>query len=365
MTAQNSAGNEAEHTTHAYRSRIGLMADAPNFPAQWDLVVEKVKLADELGFDSIWLAESWGYELFTSMGDLLRATKRIKVGAGIANIYSRTPALIASTIATLDERSGGRAILGLGPSAANVIEGWHGVRFEKPLQRTREYVDIIRMILRGDKLIYQGEFFQLDRGFKLRFKPLRPDIPIYIAAMGPKNVQQSGAIADGILPIYWPGTRWQALREQLDAGSQQAGLPAGSTRIAPYITSAILRDNATEEEVLAVRQKMAFPLAYYIGRMGVYYAQMLSRNGYADDVQKVIDGWQKGAHAAVAAVSPQLLEATTIIGTARECVAKLDQWAAAGVDEPILTMPEGPLDEVAAQLSALKSVLAEGPAGSR
>jgi alkanesulfonate monooxygenase SsuD/methylene tetrahydromethanopterin reductase-like flavin-dependent oxidoreductase (luciferase family) len=183
--------------------------------------------------------------------------------------------------------------------------------------------------------------------------------------MGPKNIQQSGAIADGILPVYWPGTRWPALREQLDAGSQQAGRPAGSTRIAPYITTAILRDNATEQEIMAVRQKVAFPLAYYIGRMGVYYAQMLSRNGYAEDVQKVIDGWQQGSHTAIAAVSPQLLEATSIIGNARECVVKLDQWAAAGVDEPILTMPEGSLDEVAAQLSALKSALAEGPAESR
>ena len=116
---------------------------------------------------------------------------------------------------------------------------------------------------------------------------------------------------------------------------------------------------------MAVRQKVAFPLAYYMGRMGVYYAQMLSRNGYAEDVQKVIDAWQQGSHAAIAAVSPQLLEATSIIGNARECVAKLDQWAAAGVDEPILTMPEGSLDEVAAQLSALKSALAEGPAESR
>src|SRR5712692_7560361 len=155
------------------------LADAPNFPAAWDEVVEKVKIADELGYDAIWLGESWGYELFTSMADLVRATKRIKIGAGIANIYSRTPALIASTVATLDERSGGRIILGLGPSGANVIEHWHGVPFQKPVQRTREYVEIIRMILRGEKVVYHGEFFNLERGFKLRFTPPRTEIPIY------------------------------------------------------------------------------------------------------------------------------------------------------------------------------------------
>src|SRR5579883_3444037 len=176
MTTDSAAAASGEK---AYRRKVGLMAESPNFPGDWNAVVEKVRIADELGFDSIWLGESWGYELFTSMADLVRATKRIKIGAGIANIFSRTPALIASTVATLDERSGGRIILGLGPSGANVIEHWHGVKFEKPVRRTREYVEIIRMILRGEKLVYHGEFFNLERGFKLRFKPLRADLPIY------------------------------------------------------------------------------------------------------------------------------------------------------------------------------------------
>src|ERR1017187_7892378 len=163
MTTDTDAG-----ATRAYRNRIGLVAESPNFPGDWKQVVEKVKIADELGYDSVWLGESWGYELFTSMADLVRETKRIKIGAGIANIFSRTPGLLAMSAATLDERSGGRIILGLGPSGANVIEHFHGVKFEKPVKRTREYVEIIRMLLRGEKLVYSGEFFQLERGFKLR-----------------------------------------------------------------------------------------------------------------------------------------------------------------------------------------------------
>src|SRR6266571_1919259 len=268
------------NSTKAYRNRVGLVAEIPNFPGPWSEVMEKVKLADELGYDSIWLGESWGYELFTSMGDLVRITKRIKIGAGIANIYSRTPALIASTVATLDERSGGRIILGLGPSGANVVEDWHGVPFSKPVQRTREYVEIIRTILRGEKLIHHGEIFNLERGFKLRFTPPRPDMPIYIAAMGPKNVQQSGEIADGVLPVYWPGNKWGEMREQLDEGARLAGRPAHSAAIAPYITSVIVPENADEEQRAAIRFKAAAPLAYYIGKMGVYYAQMLTRNGF-------------------------------------------------------------------------------------
>src|SRR5947209_17892044 len=234
--------------TRAYTNRTGLMADAPNFPAAWDEVVAKVQIADELGYDSIWLGESWGYELFTSMADLVRATKRIKVGAGIANVYSRSPAVIASTVATLDERSGGRIVLGLGPSSANVNEHWHGVPFPKPVQRTREYVEIIRMILRGQKLVYHGEFFNLERGFTMRFKPVRKEIPIYIAAMGPKNILQAGEISDGVLPVYWPANKWGELREQLDEGAKLAGRPPHSAAIAPYLTCFILDDNASEED---------------------------------------------------------------------------------------------------------------------
>src|SRR6266568_1151859 len=347
----------ASNATKAYRNRVGLVAEIPNFPGPWSEVMEKVKLADELGYDSIWLGESWGYELFTSMADLVRITKHIKIGAGIANIYSRTPALIASTVATLDERSGGRIILGLGPSGANVVEHWHGVPFQKPVKRTREYVEIIRMILRGERLVYHGEFFNLERGFKLRFKPLRADLPIYIAAMGPKNVAQSGEIADGVLPVYWPGNKWGELRAQLDEGARLAGRPLHSAAIAPYITSAIVPENANEEQRAAIRFKAAAPLAYYIGKMGVYYAQMLTRNGFGVEVQAVIEGWKQGMKSAIEAVDPQMLDAVSIIGTPKEVVAKLDQWAASGVDEPLLAMPAGSVDEAASELGALKDAL--------
>ncbi len=343
--------------TRAYSDRIGLIADSPNFPAAWDEVVAKVKIADELGYDSMWLGESWGYELFTSMADLVRETKRIKIGAGIANIYSRTPAVIASTVATLDERSGGRVILGLGTSSAYVNEHWHGVPFQKPVQRTREYVEIIRMILRGEKLVYNGEIFHLERGFKLRFTPPRTEIPIYIAAMGPKNVVQSGEIADGILPVYWPGNKWGDLREQLDEGAGKAGRQAHSAMIAPYITSVILGENASEEEIESVRLAAAAPLAYYIGKMGKFYAQMLTRNGYGKEVEAVQEGWKQGMKGGVGAVTPELLDATSIIGTPQQVVAKLDQWVATGVDEPLLGIPGGSPDEAGQKLAALMDAL--------
>lgn len=349
--------DSASSAAKAYRKRVGLIAEIPNFPGPWSEVMEKVRLADELGYDSIWLGESWGYELFTSIADLLRVTKRIKIGAGIANIYSRTPALIASTAATLDERSGGRLILGLGPSSANVVEHWHGVSFQKPVRRTREYVEIIRMILRGQRLNYHGEFFKLERGFKLRFTPLRADLPIYIAAMGPKNVVQTGEIADGVLPIYWPGNKWGELRDQLDEGARLAGRSPHSAAIAPYLTCIILNENADENERAAARLLAAGPLAFYLGRMGDYYAEMLARHGYGADVEVVQEAWKHKEKNPAEAVSPELLEATTIIGTPREVVAKLDQWGESGVDEPLLGMPAGSIDEAGAKLSALMDAL--------
>lgn len=357
MTTDADLGTSTEAAKKSYRTRIGFVADSPNFPGEWNNILEKVKIADELGFDSVWLGESWGYELFTSMGDLAHATKRIKIGAGIANIYSRTPGLLAMSAATLDERSGGRILLGLGPSGANVIEHFHGVPFQKPVARTREYVEIIRTLLRGEKLVHSGEFFKLERGFKLRFTPLRADLPIYIAAMGPKNVLQTGEIADGVLPVYWPGNKWGELREQLDEGARLAGRPLHSAAIAPYITSVLLSENATEEDYKAARARVAAPLAYYIGKMGVYYAQMLTRHGFGDDVQAVIEGWKSGMKTAIEAVSQRMLDATSIIGTPKEFVAKLDSWAALGVDEPLLSIPEGVVDQAGSQLGALMAAL--------
>ena len=205
-------GTAAEGPSGSQPLEIGLIADSPTFPGAWDQVVEKVRLADQLGFDSVWLGEAWGYELFTSLADLARATTRIKLGAGIANVFSRSPGVVASTAATLDERSGGRIVLGLGSSGPQVIEHWHGVPFVNPLRRIREYVDIVNMIMRREPLVYSGEIFHLERGFTLRFRPLREHIPIYLASLSPASISQAAAIADGILPSYWPADDFARLR---------------------------------------------------------------------------------------------------------------------------------------------------------
>ena len=168
---------------------------------------------------------------------------------------------------------------------------------------------------------------------------------------------QSGEISDGILPVYWPGNKWGELREELDEGARKAGRPLHSAMIAPYITSVILSENASDEEIQSARFAAASPLAYYIGKMGVYYAQMLTRNGYGAEVEAVQEGWKQGMKGGVGAVTPELLDATTIVGTPQQIVAKLDEWVAAGVDEPLLGIPNGTPDEAGEKLAALMQAL--------
>jgi F420-dependent oxidoreductase-like protein len=332
------------------RRPLGLVADNPNFPGAWAETVAKVKLADRLGYDSVWLGETWGYDLVSSLTELVLATERIKIGAGIFNVFSRSPGVIASTIATLDERSGGRMLLGLGASGANVIEHWHGAKFDRPLRRIREYVEIVGLILRREKLVYRGEIFGLERGFKLQFAPPREHIPIYIAAITPKSIAQTGAIADGILPVYWPSARYPDLRRLLDEGAETAGRAPGSAVIAPYITTAVVADEAARARARAAARE---PLAFYVGRMGRFYAEMLARYGFAEEVAAIRRGWEEGPRAAAAAVTDELLDATALVGTPAEIRARLDDWRALGLDQPLLTMPPGPLGQAGPALEAL------------
>ena len=330
--------------------RIGLVANNPNFPGAWRETVEKVVLADELGYDAVWLGETWGYDIVVRLTELVLATKRIRIGAGIFNVFSRTTGVLASTIATLDERSGGRIICGLGSSGARVVEHWHGVPFDRPLRRLREYTEILNLIMRREPLRYEGEIFTLERGFKLQFAPPREHIPIYIAALTPRSIEQTGEIADGILAVYWPASRFPALRAGLDAGAARAGRPPGSTSIAAYITTAAIAD---EGQRAAARDRARDPLAFYVGRMGRFYAEMLARQGYAEEVAAIGAAWREGPDAARAAVPDRLLDDTAIVGTPAEIRARLVAWHAQGLDEAAISLPPGPAAEAAGILRAI------------
>lgn len=320
---------------------LGIRAEFGKTPAEHQEMLEKVQIADELGVESVWTSESWGRDAFTLLTELALKTQRIKTGTSIVNVFSRSAAVLAMTAATLDELSGGRMILGLGSSGVNVIEHWHGVPFEKPLRRLREYVEIINQILAGKPLNYRGEIFHLERGFTLRgqgFVPVRDHIPIYIAAITPASLRQNGVISDGVIPIFWPKERFPKLKATVRAAAEQAGRPADALTIAPFI-GLYLTDGADAE---AVGQQARQPIAFYIGRMGRFYYEMLQRNGYDAEVEAVRAAWERrDAAGAAAAVSGRMLASTAIVGTLESCVEQLDERRALGVDLPIVPLPPG------------------------
>ncbi len=298
-----------------------------------DELIEFVKFAEELGYESVWVPEMWGRDVFTILTMLALHTEKIKLGIGIATVFSRTPALIAQTAASLDEISGGRVILGLGTSGPIVIENWHGLKFETPLQRTREYIDIIRLILSGKHINYEGEIFKL-KGFRLQFKPLRDRIPIYVAALGPKNVMLTGELADGWIPFLVPMAHFQDSVQNLKAGARISGRNLNEITIAPYIPACVSDDVKGAEEILRGY------IAYYVGGMGTFYNNLIRRYGFSTEARLIVDAWKKRDRVLAARnVTDSMLSAMSITGIAQQAKEKLDKYRQQGVDLPILIFP--------------------------
>src|SRR5919108_260586 len=224
--------------------------------------------ADSLGYDSIWAAEAYGSDAATVMAWLAANTKRAKIASGIFQMPARTPAMTAMTAATIDNISDGRMVLGLGMSGPQVVEGWHGQPFDHQLRRTREYVEIIRKALARETVTYDGEFYKLPRPggpgkpLKLIIKPVQKRIPIYIAAIGPKNTALAAEIADGWLPTLFAPDHVDVFRPSLEEGLGKAGRSAGELDVAPMISMSI------QDDAELARNFMRPFLALYIGGMG-------------------------------------------------------------------------------------------------
>jgi F420-dependent oxidoreductase-like protein len=288
----------------------------------------RVRAADEAGVDTIWVAESWGEDAFTLMAQIVERTKHVQVGSGIVNVYSRTPAALAQHFASLDVVSGGRMIIGLGTSGANVIEHFHGVPFEKPLQRTREYVEIINLLIAGAPLKYKGQIFQMDRGFTLNMQRQRDHIPVYLATLSPKSVQQTGEIADGWLPIWTPIEKVPEVTASIREAATDAGRPGDALSLRSPGGVIITKD------VDRARAGVAGNFAFYLCRMGVFYHRHIRRLGYGDVVDTVQRAWQEGGSGAGAeAVAPDMQQALTLVtDSIEEARERLAHEAAAGID---------------------------------
>jgi F420-dependent oxidoreductase-like protein len=296
--------------------------------------------AERLGYDSVWTAEAYGSDSVTPAAWIAARTERLHVGTAIMQMAARTPAMAAMTAMTLDVLSGGRFRLGLGVSGPQVVEGWHGQPFGSPLQRTREYVEIVRAILRREKpLEFRGACYQVPYagpGASGLGKPLksilhgRADLPIYLAAIGPRNVALAAEIADGWIPVFFSPRRMTMFRGWLADGSRAAGASNPRFEIMPSVAVVV------GDDVAACRAKVKARLALYVGGMGArgknFYNELARRYGYEEAARAVQEYYLGGRKAeAEAAVPDALVDEVALCGPRERIRERLTEWTAAGV----------------------------------
>jgi coenzyme F420-dependent oxidoreductase len=310
--------------------------------------VDMAVRAEALGYEFVWLPETWGRDAVTVLTSIAHATEEIGIGSSIMNVYSRSPALVAQTAATLQEVSDGRFRLGIGPSGPAVIEGWHGIDFGNPLRRTREYVEIAKTVLRGEELDYDGEYFNLS-GFRLRCDAPDPRPRIDVAAMGPKAVELAGRFADGWHAILFTP---DAMRDRLgdfERGTDLGDRDRSGQDVTLSLTCCALDDG--DEARQLTKQHAAF----YVGAMGTYYRDSLARQGYEDEAHDIAAKWMSGDRdAALDVFTDDMLDAFTAAGTpdrAREELAKFT--AVDGIDNVSIGFPRAATpDQIDATLDA-------------
>ncbi len=337
--------------------RLGIMAGYSG--AKIELPMDMIKEADRLGYYAVWTAEAYGSDAVTPLAWIGAQTERIHLGTAIMQMPARTPAMTAMTALTLDQLSGGRMLLGLGLSGPQVVEGWHGQSYGRPLTRTREYVAIIRQIFAREKpLEFDGNYYQIPyhgedaTGLGKPLKSIihgRPDIPIYLAAIGPKNVALTAEIADGWLPIFFSPERFDIYKEALEEGFARAGGGKGlhNFDVAPSVQ--IVLGDDLETCYNAVRPV----LALYIGGMGArgknFYFDLACRMGYEGAAHDIQDKYLAGDKAgAVMAVPEALIDDVALVGPADRIKERISRWK----DSPVTTLNLMTFDIEAVRLMA-------------
>ena len=327
--------------------RLGLMLGYW-MPDPWD-PTDLVQEAERLGYESVWTAEAYGSDVFSPLCWIGARTTRIKLGTAIMQISARTPACAAMTAATIDHLSGGRLILGIGVSGPQVVEGWYGQPFPKPMGRTREFVRLLRAMLRREgPVTFQGEHYRLPypggarlgKPLKLIVRPLRAEIPIYLGAEGPKNVALATEIADGWLPLFYSPYRTHVYAEALRAARPGFAIACPAT---------VSLNDDLEQALLPIK----FMLAFYIGGMGAaaknFHLNLIARLGFEAEARRVQELFLAGQRAeAVAAVPDRLADEISLAGSAARIRDRLAAWQ----ESPVTTLLAGTRDVAAVRLLA-------------
>lgn len=282
------------------------------------------KLAEDLGYHSIWVPEMWGRDAFSLISHMASVTEKIKLATGIISVYSRSPALIAQSAATMDEYCGGRLILGLGISSVYLNEYWHGTKFERPIRRTLECVEIVRTVIAGKRVDYDGEIFRL-RNFRLLFEPLRREVPIYIASMGPKNIELTSRVADGWIPYLCPVSIINERKKVLASGGREI-------TVAPFLPAMVSDDRSESREI--VREFVAL----YVCSMGDYYHKLVSSYGFGEEADRAKKLWRDNRAEAIKSISDKLIDLVSVSGSPDEGREGLGAFAE-NSDLPILMFP--------------------------
>jgi F420-dependent oxidoreductase-like protein len=316
--------------------RLGFyMGYAPPGTSPLELI-ELARIAETLGYDSAWAAEAWGTDAITPLAWLGALTERIKLGTAIMQIPGRSPANAAMTAATLDLLSGGRFLMGIGTSGPQVVEGWHGQEWGKPLGKTREYVEIVRAALRRERLEHHGEHYDipvqggtgLGKPLKLMARPLRSEIPIYLASIGPKAVELAFEIADGWLPIFWSPEKASSV------------FPLDRARpgfeIAPSVPAVLTDDVASGRDVLKEYY------SFYIGGMGArgknFYNDLFTRYGYDAEAHEIQDLFLDGKQREAAAKVPDaFVDEVALVGPVERMRDRLAAWRESGVTTMLIS----------------------------
>jgi coenzyme F420-dependent oxidoreductase len=299
-----------------------------------DALVEQAQTAERLGYDRAWLPETWGRDAVTTLTSIAHGTEEIGIGTSIMPIYSRSAALIGQTAATLQEVSDGRFRLGLGPSGPIVIENWHGQDFANPLKYTRETVDVVKQVLSGERVSYDGEYFDLD-GFRLRCEPPEPVPKIDAAGMGPKSVELAGRFSDGWHALMLTKDGLRDRMEDFDHGSDLGDQDRSEQEVTLSLTCCV--DEDRERARRLVKQHICF----YVGGMGTFYRDAIARQGYEDLAYEIADNWNDGDRERLVAEFPdELLDELAIAGTPDECADRIDEFEAIdGVTSASVSFP--------------------------
>ncbi len=322
-----------------------------------DDVVELVRGAERLGVDSVWVPEFWAADALTPLAYLAACTSTMRLGTAIVQLGARTPAMLGMSAMSLQAMSGGRFILGVGTSGPQVMEGWHGVHFDGPVQRTRETIEIVRRICRGERLEYRGRYYEMPvpggHGRALRTSAPTGEVPIYVAALGPRNLEMTGELADGWLGTSFMPESAEAFLVHLRAGAERAGRKLSDLDLVVPVTLEF------GEDVEEIAKRHARGYAFTFGAMGSpsqnFYLDAFTRQGFGDAARTVQRLWLEGRRdQAAGAVPVEIALRTNLLGTDGMVAERLAAYRAAGITTLQVAVPG---DSLAPRLASLERLL--------